>query len=177
VVDSGTGTAARQPFPVFGKTGTTDDFTNAWFTGCTRTLCIAVWMGYEKQYLHNGRDPHRMILPGVGEVFGGTLPARIFAQTWDAYRILQQPHGTLSPSPTPSPAATFTGRPAPSASTSVKPRHSTEPSSKPTESKSPGGVPSPSPSPSRTLLPTPAAQSPEVQSPAAQAARRERFAT
>ena len=172
VVDSGTGTAARQPFPVYGKTGTTDDFTNAWFTGCTRTLCIAVWMGYEKQYLHNGKDPHRMILPGVGEVFGGTLPAKIFAQTWNDYRILQQPHGSLAPKPTPAPTGSFAGQPAPtrSAAAPVKPRRSNQPSSKPTQSTSPSGAPSPTPS--RSLLPTPAAEPPGTQ-----AARRERFAT
>ena len=50
VVDYGTGIAARQTFPVYGKTGTTDNFTDAWFTGCTRTLCITVWMGYNKPH-------------------------------------------------------------------------------------------------------------------------------
>jgi len=168
VVDSGTGTAARQPFPVYGKTGTTDDFTNAWFTGCTRTLCIAVWMGYEKQYLHNGKDPHSMILPGVGEVFGGTVPARIFAKTWEDYRILQQPHGSLA-TPTPTPATTFTFRPSPSASQTAKPQKTSKPSSKPSQSQSPSSAPTPTPS--QSLLPTPAPQSPN------QAARRERFAT
>ena len=44
------GHLARQPFPVYGKTGTTDDFTDAWFTGCTQTLCITVWMGYDRPY-------------------------------------------------------------------------------------------------------------------------------
>ena len=171
VVDSGTGTAARQPFPVYGKTGTTDDFTNAWFTGCTRTLCIAVWMGYEKQYLHNGKDPHSMILPGVGEVFGGTVPARIFAKTWEDYRILQQPHGSLS-TPSPAPTTTFSARPTPSET--AKPQHTSKPSSKPSASQSPD---SPSPTPSRSLLPTPAPQAPNPDADNPQAARRERFAT
>jgi membrane peptidoglycan carboxypeptidase len=170
VVDSGTGTAARQPFPVYGKTGTTDDFTNAWFTGCTRTLCIAVWMGYEKQYFHNGKTPHSMILPGVGQVFGGTLPARIFSQTWSDYRILQQPHGTLSPTPTPVPSA-FSPRATPSPTGKAKPQHSSTPSVKPTPSQS--SSPLPTPSPSQTLLPTPTAA---PQTPG-QEARRERLAT
>src|SRR3954452_21799331 len=103
VVDSGTGTAARQPFAVYGKTGTTDDFTNAWFTGCSDTLCIAVWMGYDKQYVDHGRLPHSMKnVEGVPEVFGGTLPARIFAKTFDNYRTLQHP----PPSSSAAPAAT-----------------------------------------------------------------------
>ena len=169
VVDSGTGTAARQAFPVYGKTGTTDDFTNAWFTGCTHTLCIAVWMGYEKEYFHNGKVPHSMILPGVGQVFGGTLPARIFAQTWNDYRILQQPHGTLSPTPTPTPV--FTSRPSQSASAAAKPTHSSAPSSTPSATQSPS--PSATPSPSQTLLPPPTT----APQPPAQEARRERLAT
>jgi penicillin-binding protein 1A len=172
VVDSGTGTAARQPFPVYGKTGTTDDETNAWFTGCTRTLCIAVWMGYEKQYFNNGKTPHSMKnIHGVGEVFGGTLPARIFAQTWSDYRILQQPHGSLSPTPSPRPTFSSGGQPAPSPSESPKPRESAKPS--PTPSASQPSVPAPTPSPSRTLLPPPT--SPPA-SPA-QEARRVRLAT
>lgn len=171
VVDQGTGTAARQPFPVYGKTGTTDDFTNAWFTGCTRTLCIAVWMGYEKQYFHNGQQPHSMNLPGVGEVFGGTLPARIFAQTWDDYRTLQQPNGSLtSPSPTPTPAYPATS-PSAKKSAGQQPRHSSSPSAKPSQTSSPSSAPKPSPS--QTILPTPAPQSPGQP---AQEARRERLA-
>jgi len=172
VVDSGTGTAARQPFPVFGKTGTTDDETNAWFTGCTRTLCIAVWMGYEKEYLNNGKVPHSMKnVEGVGEVFGGTLPARIFAQTWSDYRILQQPHGTLSATPSPRPTFSSGGQPTHATTSSPKPRHSEQPS--PTPSASQPSVPAPTPTPSQTLLPPPT--SPPA-SPA-QEARRERLAT
>jgi penicillin-binding protein 1A len=171
VVDEGTGTAARQPFPVYGKTGTTDDFTNAWFTGCTRSLCIAVWMGYEKQYFHNGTQPHSMILPGVGDVFGGTLPAKIFAQTWSDYRTLQQPHGTLSAAPTPAPGFPVSTRPSNAPSSAAKPRHSSAPSATP--SSTPSSAPSPSPSPSQTLLPTPAPQS---AGQPGQEARRERLA-
>ena len=160
VVDEGTGTAARQPFPVYGKTGTTDDFTNAWFTGCTRTLCIAVWMGYDRPYLNHGRTPHSMVnVAGhPGGVYGGTLPAEIFARTWSDYRILQQPHGSLSQPPSPSAAPPTT-----QATQAVPPRATSEPrrnqqSSKPSPSatqNSPAQTPSPTPSPSRSLLPTP----------------------
>jgi penicillin-binding protein 1A len=148
VVDSGTGTAARQPFPVYGKTGTTDDFTNAWFTGCTRTLCIAVWMGYDKQYLNHGRTPHSMKhVDGVSEVFGGTLPAKIFAQTWDDYRTLQQPGGSLSPTPAP---IIRTPAPAPKPTVTPKPRTTTSsPTPKPTTP-----APTQSPTPRVTLLPS-----------------------
>ena len=32
--------------PAAGKTGTTDDFTDAWFVGFTPRLSTAVWVGY-----------------------------------------------------------------------------------------------------------------------------------
>ena len=81
VVDSGTGIAAQQPFPVYGKTGTTDNFTDAWFTGCTRTLCITVWMGYDK--------PRELKDASGHPVYGGTVPAKLFAATFADYRALQ----------------------------------------------------------------------------------------
>jgi penicillin-binding protein 1A len=81
VVDSGTGVLARQPFPVYGKTGTTDNFTDAWFTGCTRTLCITVWMG--------DNTPTELRDSAGAPVYGGTVPARLFASTFADYRALQ----------------------------------------------------------------------------------------
>ena len=168
VVDEGTGTAARQPFPVYGKTGTTDDFTNAWFTGCTRTLCISVWMGYEKQYLDHGKTPHSMNLPGVGDVFGGTLPAEIFSQTWSDYRTLQEPNGSLSPTPTSAPVTTYRPVTSPTKTAAPQGRPSAKPSAKP--SQRPTALPKPTPSPSQSLI------GPPTPSPA-QPARRERFAT
>ena len=171
VVGFGTGTAARQPFPVYGKTGTTDDFTNAWFTGCTRQLCIAVWMGYDKEYLHGGKVPNSMKnVEGTAEVFGGTLPARIFAQTWSDYRTLQEPHGTLEPTPTPTSTSAVVQ---PQRTATPTPRKTKQsPSATPAPSQSPSETPSPTPS--RTLIPTPPPPGTEE---TAQPARRDRFAT
>lgn len=61
---------------IAGKTGTTEDNADAWFTGYTPQLAGAVWTGYEKD-----RIPLRN-LPGApsGEVFGATLPAQAFDQ-------------------------------------------------------------------------------------------------
>jgi penicillin-binding protein 1A len=41
--------AARMPFPVAGKTGTTNDFTDAWFVGFSPTLTCGVWIGYDEK--------------------------------------------------------------------------------------------------------------------------------
>ncbi|MCW2726893.1 MAG: pbpF 1 [Frankiales bacterium] len=86
VVDHGTGTAAQQPFPVYGKTGTTDDAGDAWFVGCARApqyVCIATWMGYEDH-----RSMHD-IGGQNGLIFGGTLPAKVFARTFEILREIQ----------------------------------------------------------------------------------------
>jgi penicillin-binding protein 1A len=50
VVLHGTGIAAsRMPFPVAGKTGTTNDFTDAWFVGFSPSMSCGVWVGYDEK--------------------------------------------------------------------------------------------------------------------------------
>ncbi len=50
VVLHGTGVAAsRLPFQVAGKTGTTNDFTDAWFMGFSPTMTCGVWVGYDEK--------------------------------------------------------------------------------------------------------------------------------
>ena len=51
VVDVGTGASARSlgvRFPAAGKTGTTDDFKDAWFVGFSSSLVAGVWVGFDK---------------------------------------------------------------------------------------------------------------------------------
>ena len=51
VVDVGTGAPARSlgvRFPAGGKTGTTNDFKDAWFVGFSSTLVAGVWVGFDK---------------------------------------------------------------------------------------------------------------------------------
>jgi penicillin-binding protein 1A len=51
VVDLGTGAGVRERgvrFPVGGKTGTTDDFKDAWFVGFSSTVVAGVWVGFDQ---------------------------------------------------------------------------------------------------------------------------------
>ena len=73
VITGGTGRAADIGRPAAGKTGTGENYTNAWFVGYTPTLSTSVWMGYS----NDQKTPLRGI-KGVDRVFGGTIPAR----TW-----------------------------------------------------------------------------------------------
>ncbi len=48
VIQRGTGKRARNiGRPVAGKTGTTNDFTDAWFVGFTPSIAVGVWVGYD----------------------------------------------------------------------------------------------------------------------------------
>ena len=50
VFTSGTAVSARHAgfnHPAAGKTGTTDDYIDSWFTGFTPTLCTSAWVGYD----------------------------------------------------------------------------------------------------------------------------------
>ena len=51
VLDQGTGAVVRQlgfQLPAAGKTGTTDDFNDAWFTAFTPSLSVCVWVGFDR---------------------------------------------------------------------------------------------------------------------------------
>jgi penicillin-binding protein 1A len=41
--------AAKMPFPAAGKTGTTNDFTDAWFVGFSPAITCGVWMGFDEK--------------------------------------------------------------------------------------------------------------------------------
>jgi penicillin-binding protein 1A len=70
-VQSGTGTSANYGCPVAGKTGTTDNFTDAWFVGYEPKLTTAVWVGYPNALVEM-RSVHGIT------VAGATFPAGIW---------------------------------------------------------------------------------------------------
>ena len=70
-VTSGTGTSAQIGCDAAGKTGTTDNFNDAWFVGYTPHLSASVWVGYPNALVEM-RSVH-----GIS-VAGGTFPAQIW---------------------------------------------------------------------------------------------------
>ncbi|HEX2273371.1 MAG TPA: transglycosylase domain-containing protein [Acidimicrobiales bacterium] len=74
VVERGSGTRAKLPGgPAWGKTGTTEDYGDAWFIGFNRKLTTAVWMGHPA-----GQSRPLVNVHGVPRVNGGSLPADIW---------------------------------------------------------------------------------------------------
>ncbi len=70
VIAHGTGRAAALPRPAAGKTGTTQDYKDAWFIGYTADLVAGVWMG------NDDNTP-------MNKVTGGSLPAPV----WKAFML------------------------------------------------------------------------------------------
>ncbi len=57
VITDGTGAAASSlGRPLAGKTGTTDDFTDAWFIGYTPDLVVGVWVGFDTKKSLGSRE-------------------------------------------------------------------------------------------------------------------------
>lgn len=65
VIEKGTGMAANIGVPAAGKTGTTDDYRDAWFVGYTPDIVTGVWVGNDDNAVMRG-------------LTGGTVPALIW---------------------------------------------------------------------------------------------------
>jgi penicillin-binding protein 1A len=85
VVTSGTGEAAQvgDEF-IWGKTGTTENYGDAWFVGGNDDMTVAIWVGYADklqpmEYEHAG-----------GPVAGGTYPAEIFSDFMSSWLELRE---------------------------------------------------------------------------------------
>ena len=182
VVERGTAPRAKQDFPVYAKTGTTDDSKDAWFIGCAKApqnLCISTWMGYDykectgtvsatvngkavtQKTRVNGPCGGMHDLHGFRDVYGGTLPAQVFSRTFAILAEIQQDRAAR---------AAAANRPTTTTATTAPTRESTVPSILPSASPSLTAAPSASaterpasPSPS----PTPASNRPSPLLPSA----------
>ena len=151
VVTEGSGTAAKIGKPVAGKTGTTQDFGDAWFVGYTPRLTTAVWMGFPEGNIH------KMDNVRGREVNGGSFPAVLFRRFMSAAtkgvdtgsfatantgrgKLLKPPSGVILPATTTSsttPAADATTTTAPG----TKPPSTEAPTTAPPTSAPPTTVP------------------------------------
>jgi len=89
---SGTGTGAYFGATSAGKTGTTDNFADAWFCGFTPSLEATIWIGYPQ-----GEIP-MLSVHGIA-VSGPTFPAQI-------WRLFMEPAQKYAPFPKEFPVAT-----------------------------------------------------------------------
>ncbi len=67
VIEGGTGYNALLPFEASGKTGTSQDFRDAWFVGFTDRYVVGVWLG------NDDNSPMK-------NVTGGSLPAQVWRE-------------------------------------------------------------------------------------------------
>jgi penicillin-binding protein 1A len=88
VVTAGTGEAAQvgDEF-IWGKTGTTENYGDAWFVGGNEQLTVAIWVGYADKL-----QPMEYEYAG-GPVAGGTYPAVIFSDFMSAWLELREARG------------------------------------------------------------------------------------
>jgi penicillin-binding protein 1A len=152
-ITSGTGSAAAIGRPAAGKTGTAQDYTNAWFCGYVPQLAACVWVGYPRGNI-SMRD-----VGGFPAVYGGSIPALIWhrflsiatdgmpVQPFQPPSLAEFP--TPTPSPTPSPTPTTSPTPTPSRTSSPSP------SLTPTPSPSVSTTPEPDASIADATLPSP----------------------
>jgi penicillin-binding protein 1A len=129
VIASGTGTAAQLGRPAAGKTGTTSNYTNAWFVGYTPSLSTAVWMG-------NADSESRTIgdVKGVQPVYGGTWPA----MTWQSFMTAALANVPATPFSQPAPIQPPAVAISPTTSTTAAPL---EPGSPTSPGETPTGGP------------------------------------
>ncbi|MGH9282009.1 MAG: penicillin-binding transpeptidase domain-containing protein, partial [Acidimicrobiales bacterium] len=94
VVERGTGVAARIGRPVAGKTGTGQEWRDAWFVGYTPQLATAVWVGFAE-------GQRSMVPPATRAlVTGGSWPAQIW-QLYMAAALAEVPAEDFAPPPAP----------------------------------------------------------------------------
>src|SRR5262245_44084589 len=92
VVTSGTGRGADTGGFVAGKTGTSQDYRDAWFIGFNETLVVGVWVG------NDDHSPMR-------HVTGGSVPAQIWRRFVEASGAIARAGPQVAGNQTPAPGA------------------------------------------------------------------------
>ncbi len=104
VITSGTATDAAIGRPAAGKTGTGENYRDAWFIGFVPQLVTAVWMGDPKSEADGMTS-----IPGYGDMYGNGVPAL----TWRDFMLMALKNQPVEDFPNPSsvpPSAGFLGQ-------------------------------------------------------------------
>jgi len=108
VIASGTGKAANLGRPAAGKTGTTQDYRDAWFIGFTPDLITGVWVGNDDGTPMNkvtgGRIPARLWHDFMMAALKDVPPRDFPKPPTETESILQSLLGGSMPAPAPAPA-------------------------------------------------------------------------
>ncbi len=169
VVSSGTGKAAQVAGEtIWGKTGTTENYGDAWFVGSNGDLTVAVWVGYPDKLIPMEYEF------GGSPVAGGTYPAEIFASfmsSWVGIRETRQAMsgtdeddteddpGTALPAVpvTPSAVPPAEQQAAPAETAPAPQTEAPVPQEPAPQQPAPEPTPAPTPAPAPTPTPTPPA--------------------
>jgi penicillin-binding protein 1A len=84
VIERGTGRRAKLERPAAGKTGTSSDYTNAWFVGYTPDLVTSIWIGNDRQ-----DQPMRYKSGNIGSAAA--------AELWGSYMKQSESSGQAAP--------------------------------------------------------------------------------
>jgi penicillin-binding protein 1A len=165
VVMGGTGTRANVPVWAAGKTGTTENYGDAWFVGFTDRYTVAVWVGYPDELKYMKTEYHG------SPVAGGTYPAEIWHDYMTAVLKIDDSRGkgpktdegtTTTPGGTPAAPSTTETTPTAPQDQPVSPDQGDGATPQPG-----GGTPAtPAPTPAPDPAPTPAPQTPATPPPA-----------
>jgi penicillin-binding protein 1A len=162
VVTGGTGRAASIGEFAAGKTGTTENYQDAWFVGFNDDMTVAVWVGYPE-----GAKPMETEYRGE-PVAGGTFPAEIWHDFMLSVRKIREVRNPDKEEETPVP--TVPTAPAPVEGTSEgdtkpkrergKSKRAPETAPKEEPAPTPAPAPEPPPEPQPEPAPTPGGQPP-----------------
>jgi len=159
VIQGGTGKAAQIGEFAAGKTGTTENYGDAWFVGFNKELTVAIWVGYADKLKPMMTEYHG------GPVAGGTYPAEIwhdFMTSWinireereaAAGKNKPEPEAPITPGP-PQQAVPPAEQAAPEAAGQNQPQGGQSPDQK--APSPPKQAPTPAPAPAPAPSPTPA---------------------
>ena len=159
VITSGTGKAAQIGEFAAGKTGTTENYGDAWFVGFNKDLTVAVWVGYPDKLRPMLTEYHGQ------PVAGGTFPAEIwhdFMTSWikirdtrKAAREGKDPSQITTSQTTPTPVVTST---TPTQTTPAQTPPATTPQAKQPTQQQPPAQQTPAPTQPAPQQPAPAPQ-------------------